>query len=221
NHSLVRQQPSGTIGRLIKPFSSPTAIPPEDLAAALTDVMIKEGGFAGTILSPKIAALLRGNGNIQTSFHKEAVVWFKDGTDPLSGDYKRRTQRNLLIVALLVAFQFNVDTFQITRTIAGMNAEERGKITTIIEKLSGSSSNNCYTQGSGTTAGLPQCLELSLGKPLVTYQRPKDLCGWLIKLSGWLVTGFASSLGAHVWFNLLQAALRIGKKSRRYQRGQV
>ena len=51
-------------------------------------------------------------------FHANIEVWYNNSMDRISGWYKRRTQTVTLILAFIVSFAFNADTFQIAKSLA-------------------------------------------------------------------------------------------------------
>ncbi|CAK0778349.1 conserved membrane hypothetical protein [uncultured Gammaproteobacteria bacterium] len=216
DHPQVGSQPSSVLGSLLKRLRGPSDVPHGTLAIALTDVMNREGGFTGTLLKPEIAALVCASGNDPAAFQTAAEAWFKGLMDQLSGVYKRRAQVFLFVIALLIAVFYNVDTFQITRTVAGLNQEERTNLITVMTKLSGTKQESGTAEMSSIVKLLNEYAEyLTSGTNTITYQKPTSASGWLSKLIGWLITAYAASLGSHAWFNLLQAALRLSGYGRR------
>jgi hypothetical protein len=197
NHPLVASQPSGAQG--------PSYIDAKVFALALTDVVNGSGGFEGSPLKPAVAALVRASGYNPAAFQMAAESWFDSAMERLSGVYKRRVHTFLFLSTFLIAGLCNVDSIQITRSLAGMSSEARDSLITTLVKLP-----EQPQELPGTSMSLASGLEKLGGVTnLFPYTKPNDAGGWLSKLIGWMITALAASLGSHFWFNLLEDSLRL------------
>ena len=145
--------------------------------------------------------------------------WFNTGMDRVSGWYKRRSQRALFIMGLVVAVGLNIDTVRILRELM-TNKSKRDAVVAI--------ATNYSKQQPATTDITAQFQEAdkqlgTLGLPL--GWRPCPSCGearlkffdrcwqncWKYNITkagglmifGWLLTAFAVCLGAPFWFDVL------------------
>ena len=67
-----------------------------------------------------ILALLIDAGNAKDSaekFRSNLENWYNDGMDRVSGWYKKYTQKILIVIGLILAIAFNVDSIQVGRTL--------------------------------------------------------------------------------------------------------
>jgi len=95
-----------------KDKSKPSYIPSDKFAAALTEVLPKNGGA-------QVREALRPLLAVDDIAAERAAIekWFDDGMDRVSGWYKRRAQTWALIIACALTLVLNADTLHITRTL--------------------------------------------------------------------------------------------------------
>ncbi|WP_322754081.1 hypothetical protein [Frankia sp. Cas3] len=146
----------------------------------------------------------------------ELAEWYDDTMDRLSGWYKRRVQRFLLVYALLLTLALNLDAIALTNALW----ENRSLRTAAVEAASAQLVPTAV--GTSPAAGAEDAanravnavrdaaaLRLPLGWSGLDSDRsdprriPGDVGDWALKIFGWLLTALALSLGAPFWFDLL------------------
>ena len=145
--------------------------------------------------------------------------WFDMAMDRVSGWYKRRSQRALFVIGLLVAIGLNIDTVRILRDLM-TNKSKREAVVAIATNYA----KQPPPSGDVRSEFAPATKELgSLGLPLgwppcakcdQAKWKVADRC-WLdcwkrnlaaaggLTIFGWLLTAFAVCLGAPFWFDVL------------------
>jgi hypothetical protein len=146
--------------------------------------------------------------------------WYNSAMDRVSGWYKRRTQIIIAIFGFAIAAGMNIDAIGITRylntsqtaravVIAQAEARRQGippSPSDLVDPLAWLEQQGGVPLGWRTDPGP--------GPERADYERdwrkvPKSLEQWLIKIGGILFTGFAISLGAPFWFDLLNKFMVI------------
>jgi hypothetical protein len=152
--------------------------------------------------------------------------WFNDAMSRTSGWYKRQAQKMSLAIGLVLAVLINANTFEVAgqlwrdnalRAQVSATASAYYKEQTAAEKGPASGSvapRDTQTQSvAARWNNQMQSLQessLPIGwKADVAGMLPKHATGWIALLFGWLVTAFATSLGAAFWFDVLGRALQI------------
>jgi hypothetical protein len=236
----------------------PSYIPAQRFAAALLKILsegqpssgasgldIREGLRNLRQTSPAVAAVLeqklpnleasleRGELNL-TIWRAQLEEWFNDAMDRLSGAYKRCAQRWSLIIGLVLALLFNVDTVAIARqlwrepTLRQVIAQQAASKSDT-DPSTGVKQVRQYVDMLGlpvgwsvrAPAGDEQC-GWQLGQPvypavwvggecrlLSTLPRMDDPWGWLSKIIGILLSGLAATQGAPFWFDVLQRLVKL------------
>jgi hypothetical protein len=146
--------------------------------------------------------------------------WFNAAMDRVSGWYKRRAQRALFIIGLIVAIGLNVDTVRILRELM-TNKSKREAVVAIASnyaKQPAPQNGGISSEITSATKEL-ETLGLPLGWPPCKKCDQRKLkivddcwqsC-WLhniasaggLTIFGWLLTAFAVCLGAPFWFDVL------------------
>lgn len=166
-------------------------------------------------------------------------VWFNNSMDRVSGWYKRRTQFIHVALGIVFAVALNVDTFLIARTLANdsalrdslvaqaqefakktpdANTDSKKEIEDRIKQLGGLGLPIGWTdepvpglrKWPGWIPGTkesPEPDKPDFDKPV----RWGELWGQTLRyhIIGWLLTGFAASLGAPFWFDLLNKFMNL------------
>jgi len=154
--------------------------------------------------------------------------WFDSAMDRVSGWYKRRVQKIVLLIGLTLTVLTNADTITIanslSRDVSMRNAlvaaaGEYAKAGTTQAPASGNSAEKI--QACRQDAGSPECRVAmnmrqlaQLGLP-VGWKRddersvPSGVGGWFAKVTGLLLTAIAISLGAPFWFDILNKIIVI------------
>ncbi|HTB99478.1 MAG TPA: hypothetical protein VK705_02230 [Ferruginibacter sp.] len=158
-------------------------------------------------------------------FKTNIEKWYDDTMDRVSGWYKRKTQRILLIIGLLLAIIFNIDSIKIVKKLS-IDKDARNGLVNMAVKYNKShktlptetdmktkagvdskdtlffrvdSTLNAELQGTNSLLGLGKSWKIFCDK---------DYC-WGLAILGWFITALAISLGAPFWFDLLQKVISL------------
>ena len=151
------------------------------------------------------AFVVEASGDLE-ALRARVETWFNDAMDRLSGIYKRRGQAIHLLFGLTIAVGFNVDSINIAQVL-WQDADKRQAMALMAQNYSHQS---VADMDPGSPAQMVQQLE-SLPIPMgwESFRPPASVPLWLYPIIGWLVTGFAVSLGAPFWFDLLQKVMNV------------
>jgi hypothetical protein len=154
-------------------------------------------------------------------FRENIEGWFNSAMDSVSGWYKRRTQVLILAIGFAIAVAVNGDSI-LTMQMLWNNSELRSSLAAQAEQIAANSQN----PGGGRQAALYARQLQGSGLPIgwngqdELHRPPWILATWGAKLGwswhlfvvhwlGWLITGFAISLGAPFWFDLLNKFVMV------------
>jgi len=172
---------------------------------------LREAAAAFQKYDPKISAalvsMIDAAGDDVNRARQNIENWFDSSMDRVSGWYKRRTQYFIFGFGLAIAAFANIDSVGIVRSLS-TQAGLRDALVAQASSAAKSSSTDASVEKLGELRGL--------GLPLGwdnEYNRPPstpkpDATGiwiyqWALKILGILLTGFAVTLGAPFWFDLL------------------
>lgn len=163
-------------------------------------------------------------GHNLSAFQVGLEGWFNDSMGRVSGWYKRRVQRWMLVYAVAVTILFNVDTLVIARTLWNQDTVRQA----VVAQVQGQSGN---LDDVSTKVDSVKKLNLPLGwaaekknavekngtvEEKITVRNPDprrwpgaDAGALLAKLAGLGITAGALSLGAPFWFDLLGKLARL------------
>lgn len=209
-HALVNPLCNGKniTGKL--PDKLPSYIPASNFANALIDTLqtvpgdIKAiGESIDKIGDKQLCQMLKGfyknaNGDMN-SLEKSIADWFDNGMDRLSGNYKRKTQLWLFLIALVLAGLLNIDSFFLFSNLWRYPS------------LTSALANPDATQTISAT--LQQLQKLPIG-----WEKgglPDDGQQIALMVCGWLVTASSALFGSSFWFDLLKRFVHLrgtGKK---------
>lgn len=227
-HPLVFSLFRGDYRRKDSPFSGmnlPSYIPPANFADALLAICFGDGAplsgdelRAGVdkVSNPHVRAVLlsavdRAGGDA-LRVRKAVEDWYNSAMDRVSGWYKRRAQVILFMIGVGAAATFNLDVFTLGIRLLEDQAL-RESFVALAERTGG--------EGTEDPPGLARLqAELrALGAPVGWFPPPQRVCetgacripisGWFTMISGWVVVGFATTLGAPFWFDLLNKFMVI------------
>ncbi len=167
-------------------------------------------------------------GNDVEKFRTNLENWYNDSMDRASGWYKKNTQNTLLILGILLALIFNVDSIHIGRTLWLDRDARSGMVTAAEQYLKNPQSpvNNPSQKLPDRLKQTAQDFESVSGDLLPVGWKSGDFpspawrtwpwrwtwrwsltwAGFLVyfeRVSGWLITAVAISLGAPFWFDTL------------------
>jgi hypothetical protein len=141
-------------------------------------------------------------------FRRSIERSFDDVMDRVSGWYKRRVQLILFIVAITLTVAINADSYSIAQRL-WKDPALRGAVVAQASQVVKNGKAECAQVDAQTpkTDAAANCVAevKNLGVPLgwSNATSPHDTWSALGKIIGLLVTGFALSLGAPFWFDLL------------------
>jgi ElaB/YqjD/DUF883 family membrane-anchored ribosome-binding protein/phosphoribosylformylglycinamidine (FGAM) synthase PurS component len=155
-------------------------------------------------------------------FKKEIEVWFDRSMDRASGVYKRNAKGIAFLIGVFLAFVTNTDTLYIVNRLS-KDTPLRNAIIQNSGVISDSSCTNpdlpeqsklaCIREQVDKTLD-PLTLPIGWNSELFSTQSPKAFSP-LKSLLGWLISGFAISMGAPFWFEILGKIMNVrntGKK---------
>jgi hypothetical protein len=227
------------IGSLSSGIRTPSYIPSHMFAVALVDLLIpsKEGqptierlraalaeeGDDPQGLNPLRRALLPliDSAESEISKARESIEkWFDNGMDRVSGWYKRRQERNILIIALATAVLLNADTIMISNVLL-KNPAVRAQAVELARQRGSSGelarADLAELQFPFGWTNVPWAESLGGPTPVrvggglaPASDFPYDFGSASLKLVGLLITTAAISLGAPFWFELKTAEANGG-----------
>jgi len=129
--------------------------------------------------------------------------WFNDRMSRASGWYKRRAQTMALVLGVVIAVACNADTIHVARALWA-NGALRDSIVAQAQLVAAAPNPNGASLGSqlATQVAALRAADFPLGWGM------HDPFNAFTPL-GWLLTGFAVSLGSGFWFDLLSKALQL------------
>jgi hypothetical protein len=201
----------------------------EEHLLALTDQAKQENSLGEHKAAEAMLALLADANNAKDSIDKfrcNLENWYNDAMDRVSGWYKKYTQKILLIIGLFLAIIFNVDSIRVGRTLWFDRDARQGlanAASIYIQKNTpeggvspdGALPKDGLTNRMRTTVRafddvsseylLPVGWHYSVAdyESIVRNYRRWDPIHIFEQLFGWIITGFALSLGAPFWFDTL------------------
>lgn len=208
----------------------PSYIPSQAFAGALFDLAknaqqipanvadIRAAVSSNDMMPTKLKAVMlhaldAAQGDVQKA-HQFVENWFDQGMDRASGWYKRYAHQVMMVIALIIAVGFNVDTFRVANELyrnQNLRAAVVAQSESIVEETKASNEPQ-GAEGAKTSTGAQATSAVSrlenAGLPIgwKGYQLETGLEGvktLLGSLIGWLVTAFAISFGAPFWFSVL------------------
>ena len=237
NHGLVRPLGADRV---------PSYVPAANFALALMDCLGRgsqstafsriENGIAA--LAPStvkdcLTTYVQRAGNDLDTLQAHIQTWFDDAMDRVSGDYKRWSQRFLLLYGLVFAVALNVDSINTARTLWLEPAVRAALVQSAVGVAAGAAPVDGQTpadpsaaKGRATDAlqelqGLPIPIgwsdvhkseyAASTSNPMTILLGSIFLDGsrGIWRVLGWILTAFGVSMGAPFWFNALQQLLRL------------
>lgn len=200
---------------------NPSYLPSRTVAASVVDILVPGSPGAKTFdqISAAVESMpdalplkraLRGllgtaEGDV-ARFVTSLEHWFDDAMDRVSGSYKRWSKRWLIVVGLVIAALFQLDTIQIGTSLYS-DAPLRDAVTasatngTLCPQGQDLSKTRDCISHELTTLNVTSGLPVGWGSDVM---RPTDdVPSWGVKALGWALTAFAASFGAPFWFQAL------------------
>ena len=201
-HALVNPHDSGHAANQHALKAKPSYIEPAHFAIALVDVLQSvPGNYAqlgrdiDALADPQLRRALRGiyqraDGNI-TLFQDGLAGWFDSAMERVSGAYKRRSLLVSLLLSMLLAILFNIDSIHLFRALWQHPALAAQVV-------------------AAPGALEPRTLEALWALPIGWSGFPPLLDqAFLLQLAGWMLTASTALFGAPFWFDMLQRAMQL------------
>lgn len=162
--------------------------------------------------------------NVQTAvrnevqqFGTEIEKWFDRGMERATGVYKRNAKAVALIIGIATAISINADSFHISTRLV-QDPALRNSITRTAEQLAGESGDDLASSLDQVQTAVDEALQeipfpLGYNKVVIQQQQEAEE-NWPIpfiprRLLGWIVSGFAISMGSNFWFNVLKKIINV------------
>ncbi|MCS0616744.1 hypothetical protein NX783_28800 [Massilia kyonggiensis] len=200
-HPLVNPHTDGTQPGERDMRTRPSYIEPAHFAIALVDSLWKApGDFAQlgnaieTIPDPQLRQVMRGlygRARDLQQFQDMLAGWFDNAMARMSGAYKRRQMLISLLLALLLAILFNIDSIHLFRTLWQQPAL---------------AAHLHDAPGALDPAVFDALMALPIGW---TRFPPVPSADFALQAAGWIVTASTALFGAPFWFDLMQRVVRM------------
>lgn len=226
------------IQRLSKPNKRPSYIPSREFGIAIIDLLTKAGSDDSPV-SKGIKSIEQGINKLQNEHTRNLLLsivssveakekevekkiaacfkgiedWFDSAMERASGWYKRKTQIVAIIVGIGVAVSFNVDAIRVTQEL-WTKAELRESIRETAVAYNQLENKEVVNVALKQLDELKE-MELPVGWAEINQLEEKTALRHLVRILGWLLTGFAISQGAPIWFDILNSFVNMrgsGKK---------
>ena len=215
----------------------PTATTSSSGFSAVQLQRLRDSIVKGVSLAPTtqrgLLTLVDAAGSDPVKARENIEWWFNSAMDGVSARFKRRTHLNVTLIAVAVAVATNADSLAIVNALSTDKSVRESLVSATQEyakaartdalssssAVSPSASNvfsGCTAPECRVQAGLQQIRSTGLPigwtrVPLSSDVRgiPSNAGSWLWKLLGLLLTAFATSLGAPLWFDMLNKLVVI------------
>ena len=150
-------------------------------------------------------------------FSCEIETWYNRGMERATGVYRRNAKAVALIIGVATAVAVNADSFHIASRLA-QDPVLRNSVTQVADQLVTESSGDLNQDLAKVRESVDQALTdipFPLGyNEVVVQQQLAAEQNWPLpvvqrRFLGWLVSGFAISMGSTFWFNVLKKIVDI------------
>jgi hypothetical protein len=201
---MLPSQPSalsGAAGAIGGSGTTPSITPLRDAVAKLEEA---------DALRRTLLTLIDAANNDIVQVRANIEQWFDAAMDRVSGYYKRRSQKILVAIGIVIAVLMNVSSITVAEAL-WTDQTMRDSLAKIAQDYIDTNDPASATESPQTrfdrkvkelqSFGLPIGWTASAGDPRAITETNPGL--WLERLFGWLLTGCAVSLGAPFWFDML------------------
>jgi len=186
---------------------------------------------ASTNLKNALLPLIDAAGDDIDKARSNIENWYNTSMDRVSGWYKRRTQKVLIVLGLLLSLAMNADTIAIyksllndpplrnslvsaaqeyAKTIPNDTSSARDRVDENAKKLYALRLPIGWDwNDNGDVSINNKYLALPWSDPTIQGDSSKQFFSYLLKLIGWLITALAISLGAPFWFDTLNKIMVV------------
>jgi hypothetical protein len=150
-------------------------------------------------------------------FGLELEKWFDRSMERATGVYKRNAKAVALLIGIATAVSINADSFHIATRLA-VDPILRASITQTADQLAADPNANFNESLGQVQTAVNQALDeipfpLGYGEVVVQQQQAAEQA-WPLpfiprRLLGWLISGFAISMGSTFWFNVLKQVVNV------------
>jgi hypothetical protein len=133
-------------------------------------------------------------------------VWFDTSQDRVTGWYQREVRKVLFCLGLLIAISFNVDSFQLAKSIYNDPSLQQ-RLAAAEKQYSDQASSADQKKEEKKTVDEIRSEIAGLGLP-IGWPAPQRY-GYILIVAGWIVSAFAISFGAPFWFDLLSKVMQL------------
>jgi hypothetical protein len=200
-HPLVNPHTDGTATDERGLASRPSYIEPAHFAIALVDSLWKVPGdliqlrsAVEAIPDPQLKAAMLSmvsRARDLQQFQDMLAGWFDNAMARMSGAYKRKQLLISLLISLLLAILFNVDSIHLFRTLwqqPGLAAHMKD----------------------APSALDPAVMDALMALPIGWTKFPPVLnADFALQVAGWMITATTALFGAPFWFDLMQRVVRM------------
>lgn len=195
-----QDKPSGTAGSTNQPAVKPV----QPLREALSR-------FDNPMVRRALLALVDAAGNDMAQVRANIEAWYDDSMERVSGWYRRRVQKLIFVLGLLLAVALNADTIAMGIKLYQQDVLRGMFVAAAEQQVSvGELPTMDATQAQEAVLMLAESgLPLGWSNTEDPFLYPVNAVGWGIKILGWLMTALAISLGAPFWYEVLQKAVAL------------
>ena len=201
-HALVNPHDDGKSGDQHALRAKPSYIEPAQFAIALVDTLQSiRGDYAqlgrdiAALDDPQLRSALqaiyqRANGDME-AFRKSLAGWFDNAMERVSGAYKRRSMLVSVLLSMLLAILFNIDSIHLFRALWQQPA--------------------LAAQVLAAPSGIDQrTVDALFALPIGWSTFPPRFNGaFLLQAVGWTLTATSTLFGAPFWFDMLQRIMQL------------
>lgn len=148
-------------------------------------------------------------------FRNTVTAWFDTTMERGKGWYKRRMQFVGILCGIVLAILLNADTLSLSNAL-WQNAVLRESVSqaAVVYAEQGDNSNAEQAQQQLLNLGLPIGWSFAFAdRDPTTTDDPRDFPstpgGWVSKIIGLILTGFAISQGSQIWFDLMNRLINL------------
>lgn len=222
DHALIRG--------LAKEGKKPSYIPAKTFALALMNVIRPDSQGASAFdaaqtsveklpegkLKAALTALVDDAESDVKRVRENIENWFDDAMDRAGGWYKRKAQRNLFLIGIVVAVGLNVDSIRVAEGLwqdPKLRAVVAGEAGQFIADNPDARLDKQLEELQQALGKLQLPIGWKGGFERKFYPEDDKFWGqswnWIAALAGWTLTALAISLGASFWFNTLSKLLKL------------
>ncbi|NEQ44113.1 MAG: hypothetical protein F6K00_11385 [Leptolyngbya sp. SIOISBB] len=147
------------------------------------------------------------------SLGQEIEGWFNRGMARSQGVYKRNAKAVGLLIGVAIAISLNADSLHMLDRLS-RDPAIRSAISQAAEEV-GAANPEALAEIESQVDGILNELPIPIGYgPAITSKQQEAQARWFIpfiprRVFGWLITGFAISMGSSFWFSLLKRIVDI------------